>query len=118
MSQTEQEMQQIEISIQQAKAHIEMGERLERLCINPDFKVIFLEGYLKDYAVRLVGLKASMPMQGDKDQNFITSQLNATGFMSQYMHYIRQEAYNAKVALEADQQEIDGIMDDIEDEEV
>ena len=39
--------------------HIELASALERLEQNEDFKMLILEGYIKDEAVRCVGLLAN-----------------------------------------------------------
>jgi len=98
----DQDLKMIELSIEQAKMKVEMAEKLEQLELNPAFKVIFTDGYLNRYAVRLVELKASRAMQSEQDQRLMADQLNAIGHMKQYMNYIKQEAYAAKEALAAD----------------
>jgi len=104
------EIEQIEISMEQAKKKIADCHALERLESNADFKALFSEGYLKDYAVRLVGLKASMHMQDPKQQHLIEGQLNAIGHLSQYMLFIKQEGRVAEESLEADSAEREALL--------
>ena len=63
------EIQQLEHEIQTSKKSVELGNALERLFNNRDFKNIVLKGYLEQEAVRLVHLKASPEMERD----FLTS---------------------------------------------
>lgn len=106
------DMETIELSIQQAKKTIAKAETLERLCLNPDFKAFFLEGFLKDHAVRLVHLKASMGCQDENNQRYIKSQLDAVGQLNLYMQLVRQEAEVARNGLDADREERERILEE------
>ena len=108
----EQELKQVEISIELAKKKVALGECLERLLKNPDFKKLFMEEYLKDYAVHLVKNKASMGMQDDANQKFIDAQINAIGNVDQFLRFTSMEAYQAKMSLTADEQTMEEILEE------
>ena len=48
----------IERDIKEARKHVELGDSLERLLNNRDFKKVIVEGYFEKEAARLVHLKA------------------------------------------------------------
>ena len=50
------EIQQVELSLEEAKKLVEFGEAIERLNQNRDFKTVILEGYMGEEAKRLVFL--------------------------------------------------------------
>jgi len=50
---TAEEIEQIEISNQEAKKAIEKGEALKRLLENPDYKLIIAEGFMQEYPKEL-----------------------------------------------------------------
>ena len=50
---TNEEIEQIEISKENAKKTIAKGEALKRLLVNDDYKEIISEGFFKDYATQL-----------------------------------------------------------------
>ena len=99
------DVETIEISMEQAKAQIEKRRALGRLQTNPDFKQLILDGYMKDHAIHLVLLKASMGAQGPKDQAYIENQINAIGHLDQYLSYVDQTGRVAAETLEADEKE-------------
>lgn len=98
------ELQQIELNIQQGKVITALGESLERLLDNRDFKKLISVGYFEQEAIRLVHLKADPNMQGDNQQKSILSQMNAIGSLKQYLLTIETRANMASKAIEADEQ--------------
>ena len=100
----------IEISMEQAKQKIKRAEALNRLYENPEFKELFVEGYMKEFAAEMVSRKASMNAQEEKNQKFIDNQITAIGHMQLYMSLLAQEGRVAKETLEADEQEIERIL--------
>jgi hypothetical protein len=100
------DVETIEISMEQAKAKIKRLETLERLHANPDFKELFLEGYMKDFAAEMVARKASLGAQEEKNQKFIDNQITAIGHVGLYMNLLAQEGRVARETLAADEQEL------------
>lgn len=100
----------IEISMEQAREKIQRGDALERLYNNTDFKNIFLDGYLTEFAAEVVARKASMGGQDEKNQKFIDNQITAIGSVQVYMQMLAQEARVAKDSLESDEQELERIL--------
>jgi hypothetical protein len=57
---TEQQIQQVEVAIEDAKNHVAFGEAMSRLEKNRDFQLVIEQGFLRDEALRLVGLTAEI----------------------------------------------------------
>jgi hypothetical protein len=103
-------VQAIEENIRQAKVIVGVGESLERLRENRDFKTVILDGYFKDEAVRLVHLKASPNMQSPDMQKSIVAQMDAIGSLSQYFTAVFQQASIASKAIASDEEARDEIL--------
>ena len=96
---TEQELEMIEMSIATARKKVALGNALERLRSNQDFKTLIDQEYLNNYAVHLVKNRASFGMQGDRDQAFINDQLTGIGHLDQFLRYTAQEGASASDAI-------------------
>ena len=86
------EIQQLEHEIQTSKKSVELGNALERLFNNRDFKNIVLKGYLEQEAVRLVHLKASPEMDTTAKQAAIVRDIDAIGALSSFFKEIQRQA--------------------------
>ena len=86
------EIQQLEHEIQTSKKSVELGNALERLFNNRDFKNIVLKGYLEQEAVRLVHLKASPEMDSPAKQAAIVRDIDAIGALSSFFKEIQRQA--------------------------
>ena len=90
------ELQQIEASIKQSNELIELGNCLERLQSNRDFKKVIGSGYFEQEAIRLVHLKSDANMQSEQSQKSILSQIDAIGNLSQYLKTLQFKVSMAK----------------------
>lgn len=115
MPDTTEELHAIELSIEQAQEFVKKMEAIERLKQNPDFKEIFLDGYLKEYAVSLVHRKTLIGMQDDKQQTYLNNQMLGISAMVQFMNYTVREGRSAAQALEAHQAERDRLLEEQEE---
>jgi len=107
---THQTIQAIEENIRQAKVIAGAGESLERLRSNRDFKVVILDGYFKEEAIRLVHLKAEPAMQSPEMQKSIIAQMDAIGSLGQYFTAVIQKASIANKAIVSDEEARDEIL--------
>jgi len=96
-------LQRVEHSIQYHKKFVELGNALERLKSNKDFKKLILEGYFEKEAIRLVHFKASPSAQTEEMQKSIELQMNAIGALSQYFNTVFQQAEMARKTIEQDE---------------
>lgn len=103
---------EIEESIRRHRIHIEIGNALERLSHNADFKQIVLEGYFREEAIRLVHLKGHPAMQGDEQQKSIVQQMDAISCFSQYLDLLKRNAALAVKHIANDEQTRDELMEE------
>lgn len=103
MSNTTQDLENIEISITEAKKKIERLKALQRLEKNPDFISLIEKGFMDSHAVRQVMLKSHPGMQGEAQQNLLDQQITAIGGFKQYLVAIYSEGMQADEALKDDE---------------
>lgn len=96
MESTGEQIEQIELSIEQAKGMVDNMKSLRNLTNNPDFKNIILDGYFRDEASRVVLLKADPSMQKEFDQAYLTNSIIAIGYLRQYLSSIMQMGQQAE----------------------
>lgn len=97
---------EIEKNIQQSRVIVDVGNSLERLQDNRDFRKVVMEGYFQREAIRLVHLKADPSMQTAAMQASIVSQMDAIGALNQYFETIFHQAALATKAIAADEETI------------
>lgn len=95
-----QELEQIEVSIDQAKASIELWQSFEKLKRNPDFIKVFTKGYFEEEAIRLVKLKSDYSMTDDKSQKLIDNSITSVGVLHQYLDDVKRKGQIAEANLE------------------
>jgi len=87
------EMQNVQMTIDQAEAKISLAEDVEKLIGHPLFKKIITDGYLGDDAVRL-----TMNLKPEADKNeIINSMLTAKSVFSRH---IAQLLEDGRIAME------------------
>ena len=94
--------EQIELSIQQARAKVELMQAVQRLISNKDFDKVITEGYFKEEASRLVLLKADSAMQSAENQHSIEQDINAIG---RFRLYVVNQIKLGEMALRAIQED-------------
>lgn len=99
----EEQIENIEISIEQAKKAIDSMNSLLKLTKNKDFKKVINEGYFEKEASRLVLLKADPSMQSPEDQRLIENSIIAIGFLRQYFSAVIQMGRMAERTLASDE---------------
>lgn len=108
MSQSE--IQALERNIEDAKEILEMGDALERLSKNRDFRAIITHGFFEKEAIRLVHLKADSNMQTEARQKSILAQMDAIGTLAQYFQTVYHKAGIADKAIIADTEMRDSLL--------
>lgn len=99
----EQQIEQVEIGIEEAKHAIEMLKTLNRLQAHPDFQKIITEGYFKEEASRVVLLRGDLNADEEIEKH-CDKQINGIGVLRGYFQKIRHYGSMAEKAL-ADHQE-------------
>jgi len=103
-TETQQDIAQIEITMEQAKMSIDKMEALIRLENHPDWKLIIGNGYFEKEAIRLVALKADVQMQGDNEQRDVLRQIDAIGSVREYLRSIYYFGRTSENSLAADRE--------------
>lgn len=98
---------EIEVNIREAKKMVELGNALQRLEKNRDFKKLITEGYLREEAVRLVHLKGDPNMQTDEMQTAIEKAMDGITGLTQYCNKLRHQSYLAEKAIEDNEQALE-----------
>lgn len=104
MSQSE--IEQIELTIEEAEKMVERMERALRLAENPDFKALILEGYFKEEAIRLTHL-LSAPALSPKMREDTIKGLEAIGLLKQHLHAVVQKGVLAEQEIKEAREEAD-----------
>lgn len=81
---TEEQIQELELTIDQAREQVKLAEALNRLHKNEDFKAVILDGYFRDEASRLVALLADPNCQTDAWQNALTNSVRSISELRQH----------------------------------
>ncbi len=96
MTPAENDLQQIEITIKQAKKKVAKADALARLRENADFKAVVDEGYFRDESVRLVLLKGHPNVAQRPDMAAsVENDIAAIGTFYQYLVSINAEGNQA-----------------------
>ena len=103
MNETQQQIEQLEISMDGAKENIAKMKSLLNLTKNEDFKKVIEEGYFEKEASRTVLLLADPNMQGEEEQKALQNQITAIGHLRQYFTGIMQIGRMSENALSADE---------------
>lgn len=103
-------VQAIEENIREARKIVEVGNALERLMNNRDFKTVVKEGYFEQEAIRLVHLKSDQNFQSPEMQKSILNQIDAIGAVHQFFQTTSRKANLALKAIEADEEARDELL--------
>lgn len=108
-------IKELDLNIKQAQCLVDLGNSVERLRSNKDFKSVIVDGYLSKEAIRLVHLKADVSMQTAERQAAIIKQIDAIGMLSQYFDTVRHSASQAMKNIASDEATRDEVLaEDIE----
>ena len=107
---SEQEMNTLELTIEQAREKISLMETLKRLEANPDFHTVMLKGYFEGEAVRLVHAKGNPGMTSPESQASIIKQIDAIGSLGNYFRSILHNGLMSAKAIEDAEETKDEIL--------
>ena len=108
------EIQQVELSIEEARKFLNKVEALERLEQNADFKLLVFDTYFVDEAARYTGLLAEPPMQGAHQQSGILSSLRGISEFRQFLLKLKLQGEQSRNDL---QQQLELLEDLHEDQQ-
>lgn len=95
----QQQLDQLELSKEEAQGHIDKMRLLHRLTQNKDFKDLIEKDLFEKEPVRLVMLKAAPGMQNEESQSIINQQIDSIGFLRQYFITINQMGRSAERSM-------------------
>lgn len=101
MSQLENDINQVELSIEVAEEVIKKGKQAEALAKIKDFKEIILDGYFVDEAARLVHY-VSHPTTSEEDRKQALRDIDGIGSLKRHLNMLVTFGKQAQEALEAD----------------
>ena len=107
---TANELQQLDDNIKQAQKIADLGDALNRLRNNRDFKKVIQEGYFEQEAIRLVHLMSDSNMQTPEMQTAIHKQMIAIGSFRDYLDTLFIRVDMARRSVAADENTRDEIM--------
>jgi len=99
MQDTQSQIHQVELTIDEAKKHINKMNSLIKLSNNKEYKEIFLEGFFKDYAIQQVMLKSDPTQQSADCQKAIIDNINSIGSLRVHLHGIMTQGRQMEDAL-------------------
>ena len=88
------QIQEIEVSLADARAEVERGRAVDRLWAHPDFKKIFIEGYFRDEAARLAMLSSDPGLRPEM-REAILREMNGVGAVRRFLLSIQRMAQTA-----------------------
>lgn len=86
-----------ELTVEQYRKSIELGEALERLRNNPDFKLLIMENYLHDMPAELA--KVMVLVTREEARKDITNEIIGVGSLHKYLSTIQSRSQDARVNL-------------------
>lgn len=92
------DMETIEVSIEEARKVVKRGDAIERLMKNRDFKMIFLDGYFKEEAHRLVSISADPGLKEHHGE--IMGNIHAISRTQQFLQLTSRMADMARQQIE------------------
>lgn len=97
------EIQEVEISIESARTIANRYQALDRLLDNKDFQLLIRKGYQKDEPIRLANVSADPRV----DSEAVMEELKAIGYFTQYLMGVEQMGRQALLDLQAHEQTLE-----------
>ena len=98
---TEEELNQLDANIAEAKHFIDIKKSVEKLFRNREFKKVILEYYFKEEAARLVMAKSSN--LNEEQKKLIDCMIYGIGALSNFFDSVHQRGIQAEQALREDE---------------
>lgn len=86
-----------ELTVEQYRKSIELGEALERLRNNPDFKMLIMERYLHDMPAELA--KVMVLVTREEARKDITNEIIGVGALHKYLTNVQSRSQDARANL-------------------
>jgi chaperonin cofactor prefoldin len=109
----EQEIKQVEVTIEEAKKAVELGKSAAKLEKNSDFKKTVMQGYFIDEAARLA-LLVSDPMISPELRAAVMRDIDGVGAFKRYLSFMVQMGQQAERTIEENEQTLEEIREENE----
>lgn len=106
---TDQDIESINLTIEQAQHSVALGQALGRLQQNPDFKALIVDDFLREQPIRLGHLMCDPSMQSKEQQKNIVADIKAIGNFHTYLNLTFRRAQMAAEAIRVNEDELDEI---------
>jgi len=94
-----QQVEQLEVEIDQARSIIALSDDIEKLHNNKQFKNVILDQYFREEAIRLVSLKGDRAFQTPDLQASVLRQMDGISGLNAFFHRIVMAANQARESL-------------------
>lgn len=94
------QVQEVQITLDEAKKKVKLGEALERLERNKDFKLIFEEEFFKQESIRQVSLLSCPNHQEPHKQAAIIADMRASATVQSFFNLLRRNARMSEQAVQ------------------
>lgn len=101
MNNAEQQLQQIEVTIEEAKSVIKLKDAYVRLLNNDDFKAVIQKGYFEDESVRCVLMRGMPNFDSEDAQKKILRDIDGIGTLRQFFISLQKKAMMSENAIAA-----------------
>lgn len=95
----EQQLEQIQISKEQAERSVKLLEAFERLRNNPDFNLLISKSYFQEEASRLVMLKADSSFQSPERKDLLSDSMAGISSLNMFFNSVVQMGQMSRESL-------------------
>lgn len=100
------EVQQIQLTLDEAKKKVKLGEALERLERNKDFKLLIDEEFLKQESIRQVSLLSDPAFQTPHMQASIVADMRAGSTLQAFFRLVSRNASMSAQAVHDSEEQL------------
>lgn len=114
MSNLENDISEVELTIKQAKDAIALKDAVVKLSNNREFRKIITEGYFKNEAARLTHLFSDPTILLNNQQEMVRNDLLGIGGLERYLRVLVQQGNAAQDALMEQEETLDELRSEVE----
>ncbi len=103
MNPTEDQLQQVEVSLEQAKNIVERADAYNRLTQNNDFKFLIEDCYFNKEPVRITMNLANSHLSKKETEEYAMTALNSISLLNQFFTMVIIKGEEARKAVEFDE---------------
>ena len=108
------QLEEINLTIEEAKKAIDLMKAYHRLADNPDFKLLIGQAYFIDEAAEVVAKKVRLEYSDEANQSFLDKIIYGIGSLRLYFNKVHNMGVKAENALEDHYETRNQIMQEIQ----